>query len=462
MNRKKILSLGLSVMLAIPFIRLSGMAKEISNNNMSEQINSISNENSVEKTSFVKTDGNHFVLDGKPFYFEGTNNYYLPYAEDYMVKDVFDKAQLMGIKVMRTWGFNDGKTYDYCGVTLQTKLGEYSEEGFKKFDYVVKEAKEHGIKLVVPFVNNWKEFGGTIQYAKWTGAQYNGEQSEEFYSNDKCKQAYKSYVKFFINRTNSLTGIKYKDDPTIMTWELANEPRCPSDRSCTILTKWADEMSSYIKEIDSNHLVAVGDEGEFNRGGSDYLYNGGCGLDWDKIVALKNIDYGTFHLYPDGWNKTVEWGTQWIIDHINVANKVNKPAVLEEYGVRSDKEKAYRTWGDTILQYKGAGSMFWLLTGVTWGGTSQYPDYDGFNVNYSDKIASVLKEYAEKMSAQNIAENKVGDVNEDGIVDTNDFIRLKNFIKYNKKNVKINEKNADINKDGKVNISDLALLKALL
>ena len=52
---------------------------------------------------------------------------------------------------------------------------------------------------------------------------------------------------------------------TVMAWELANEPRCAADdvrnlpRSdgCTVelMTEWIDEMSTYIKSLDENHLV---------------------------------------------------------------------------------------------------------------------------------------------------------------------------------------------------------------
>lgn len=42
-------------------------------------------------------------------------------------------------------------------------------------------------------------------------------------------------MKTIVNRRNSLTGVLYRDDPTIMAWDLANEPYVLGDASGEIL-----------------------------------------------------------------------------------------------------------------------------------------------------------------------------------------------------------------------------------
>ncbi len=103
------------------------------------------------------------------------------------------------------------------------------------------------------------------QYVRWAGGQYH----DQFYTDPVIRQWYKNWIAHLLNRTNIYTGVKYKDDPTIMTWELGNEPRClsagayPRSPNCTTQTliAWAGEMSTYIKSVDDKHLVSVGDEG---------------------------------------------------------------------------------------------------------------------------------------------------------------------------------------------------------
>lgn len=60
----------------------------------------------------------------------------------------------------------------------------------------------------------------------------------------------------------------------------ANEPRCRGSTAATsgtctpaTITKWATTMGAFIKSVDSNHLVALGDEGFYNQpGAASYPY----------------------------------------------------------------------------------------------------------------------------------------------------------------------------------------------
>jgi endo-1,4-beta-mannosidase len=44
-----------------------------------------------------------------------------------------------------------------------------------------------------------------------------GYDKEMFYTDPRVKQAYMDYVRLLVNRRNTLTGVPYKDDPTIFS-----------------------------------------------------------------------------------------------------------------------------------------------------------------------------------------------------------------------------------------------------
>ena len=123
------------------------------------------------------------------------------------------------------------------------------------FDHLVSLAEQSGVKLIVALTNNWADYGGMDVYTINLGGKYH----DEFYYNPKIISAYKNYVKSIVTR--------YKNSPTIFAWELANEPRCKGC-STDVIYNWAKDVSKYIKSLDSNHMVTLGDEG-FGLPGGD-------------------------------------------------------------------------------------------------------------------------------------------------------------------------------------------------
>jgi mannan endo-1,4-beta-mannosidase len=300
------------------------------------------------------------------------------------MNQAFSDIAKAGGTTVRTWGFNEvtspnGDYYQsWSGSTPTVNTGA---TGLQNFDNVVAAAKANGIRLIVALTNNWSDYGGMDVYVNQLAG--NGQPHDLFYTNTQIKTVYKSYVKTFVSR--------YVNEPTIMAWELANEPRCKGTTGATsgtckttTVTAWAQELSAYIKSIDSNHLVAIGDEGFYNQPSAPtYPYQGSEGVDFDANLAISSIDFGTFHSYPTSWgqggNETA-WGTQWIADHATSMKKANKPVILEEFGVTSNQASTYATWFSQIESSGLTGDLIWqagshLSTGDTPNdGYAVYPD----------------------------------------------------------------------------------------
>jgi mannan endo-1,4-beta-mannosidase len=49
----------------------------------------------------------------------------------------------------------------------------------------------------------------------------------DFYSDPKTRALYKLNIWGLLSRVNPLTGLAPKDDPTIFSFNIINEPRCP-------------------------------------------------------------------------------------------------------------------------------------------------------------------------------------------------------------------------------------------
>jgi mannan endo-1,4-beta-mannosidase len=353
---------------------------------------------------FVRREGNALYAGPERFLFTGANACYLPFAAAYgestAVQEVLDAARGMGMTVLRTWAFHDSPDSNDPGV-FQYRPGVFNEQGLRGLDEVVARARERGIRLLLPLVNNWDDYGGMNQYVRWrqeSGAvgvppdrrSGDGEAGEvvdngkggryrvalspavghdDFYTDPVIRGWFKQYVAMLLLRVNTVTGVAYRDEPAILGWEMVNEPRS-SDRTGSIVAAWLEEMAAFTKSIDYRHLVGSGEEGgdvspapysAAMRDVPSWLFDGTMGVSFMRNTAIPNLDFASLHLYAKRWSILPAAGNFWIRDHLRLAEAAGKPSVVGEIGAREERASGFESWLTTALLGGAAGVLVWQL-----------------------------------------------------------------------------------------------------
>ncbi|KAJ8696117.1 hypothetical protein PTI98_006010 [Pleurotus ostreatus] len=411
-------------------------------------------------TGFVKTSGTEFVLNGSKYTVVGHNSYWVGLSGLSLsdMNQAFSDIAATGATTVRTMGFNDQTDPTYWGPYYQLwtdgvptiNTGPTGLENFGNTqaselwapakhpvlpltDNVVALAKANGLRLIVPLENdfvrlrepdlsNRSDYGGMDVYVQQLT---DSTDHDLFYTDATVIAAYKNYIHAFVSR--------YVNEPTILAWELVSsslpytsKPTNPdaealhrtpklcsspyfelreayfstTSGSCTpaTITSWAADISAYIKSIDSNHLVALGDEGFFNRPGSPtYPYQGSEGIDFDANLQISTLDFGTIH---DVWGTTADaiaWGNGWIRDHATSMVQANKPVIMEEFGMLENKVPIYTEWFNTIETSGFTGDLVWEAgSRFSWGDTYN----GGYAIYPGDDAYALLTEHAAALKAR--------------------------------------------------------------
>jgi mannan endo-1,4-beta-mannosidase len=285
---------------------------------------------------------------------------------------VLDDLVCLSLPVARIWGFND--TQDRSAIRRSPEEG-FREAGLLGLDQAVWEAKRRGIRLIIPLVNNWGEYGGLPAYAAWAnnrtpGAAYS---HDDFFSSPEMKQWWKDYAFMLVNRVNTFTGIAYKDEPAILAWEIGNELRCASCRGTTRVPDTVDELATFLKQVAPNQLVSDGGDGfdddEAPYAGLTNLYavRGDEGASFSKLARTESLDMLSYHFYPLNYGLSTPRDAQiWIERHQALATISGKVAYLGECGfLAPDAERAqsYDAWLRHLFGLSdGQLGLFWQLS----------------------------------------------------------------------------------------------------
>ncbi len=363
--------------------------------------------------SFIKVNADgQFVRDGKPYYFVGTNFWYGAILgsegeggnRERLHKEL-DFLKSIGINNLRVLVGADGENGIKTRVepSLQVAPGVYNDTILAGLDYFMNELRERDMTAVLYLNNSWEWSGGYSVYLQWSGhgdavvPAVDGwpaymEYVKQFPQSDSAKALFANHVNYIVSRTNRYNQIKYVDDPTIMSWQIGNEPRAFSDENKEPFARWMADVAAQIKSLDPNHMVSSGSEGSW-----------GCEMDmnlFEKIHADPNINYLNIHIWPYNWSwvkadslkellpRAKENTKKYIDDHMVIARKYSKPIVLEEFGFPRDgfsfskeapttaRDEYYRYVFDLIRQDRESGGLFAGCNFWAWGGfAEQNPDH---------------------------------------------------------------------------------------
>lgn len=363
--------------------------------------------------SFIKVNADgQFVRDGKPYYFVGTNFWYGAILgsegeggnRERLHKEL-DFLKSIGINNLRVLVGADGENGIKTRVepSLQVAPGVYNDTILAGLDYFMNELRERDMTAVLYLNNSWEWSGGYSVYLQWSGhgdavvPAVDGwpaymEYVKQFPQSDSAKALFANHVNYIVSRTNRYNQIKYVDDPTIMSWQIGNEPRAFSDENKEPFARWMADVAAQIKSLDPNHMVSSGSEGSW-----------GCEMDmnlFEKIHADPNINYLNIHIWPYNWSwvkadslkellpRAKENTKKYIDDHMVIARKYSKPIVLEEFGFPRDgfsfskeapttaRNEYYRYVFDLIRQDRESGGLFAGCNFWAWGGfAGQNPDH---------------------------------------------------------------------------------------
>jgi mannan endo-1,4-beta-mannosidase len=370
--------------------------------------------------AFVRREGTRLTLGGRPYRFAGANLWYgawlgaaAPYGDRPRLLRELDTLAAMGVTNLRILAAaEDSPLRNSVKPAFRTARADSANPALLDgLDFCLAEMARRGMKAVLYLTNFWEWSGGMMTYLSYVnGGKFIDANdpahpwpafpnaTARFHADRRAVALYHDWVRRIVGRVNRVSGTPYSDDPTIMAWQLANEPR-PGGALATATPLlpafygWIQGTARLIKSLDRNHLVSTGSEGLKGSVESAEIFR--------EAHRFPEIDYLTAHIWPLNWSwvdaKDIP-GThpaatikvaEYLQQHQALAREIGKPLVIEEFGYPRDggsydpaattrfKDLYYQQIYDAVLTSARTngpivGSNFWAWNGA---GRAAHPDY---------------------------------------------------------------------------------------
>ncbi len=336
---------------------------------------------------FVTAVGTHLELDGQPFTFTGMNIYNAN-SDDWcatnMDNGLFEQALsdigLGGVHggdhgVIRAWFFQPLATPDKTG-----------PRDWTRFDRTIAAAHAAGYYVIPTLGNQWGECGHKGATAGYKTIDWYRGGYAELQPEDSVYTTYASYRDWIAEVVD-----RYKDDPTILAWQLLNEAEtnpgypsaCPAGpEAYDALAGWASDVSALIKSIDANHLVSLGTIGTGQCGTSGGQYK--------DLHAIPTIDLCEYHDY-DPWTAMPGDAFNGMALRIQQCDELGKPLFVGEVGLRPvDVGGSYDSRTASLRAKLQTQRAAGVVGHVVWSWGPAPRSLDGYDIGPGDEVPALL------------------------------------------------------------------------
>ncbi|KAJ2224554.1 hypothetical protein IWW45_008059 [Coemansia sp. RSA 485] len=282
------------------------------------------------------------------------------------------QLQSLGINTVRILASSEGSQFNdqppaRLHPVLMPRPGYHDPMVLHGLDWFLAQLPRYNMTAVVSLANYWTWSGGAAQLVGWatdteipypaqwdpvaqnmTSGDYQRflEYANRFFDPedsafDVAQQIYRHHVTSIVGRMNLVTGRAYASDPTILAWELMNEPqRSPH------VGRWVAESAQLVRALDPHHLVTPGAECKDGAGWFHTMHSApdvslaSCHF-WAANWGLYNASDPT----PASLTSAIGHMQRFVADTAGWAHALGLPVALMEYGLGRD------AWG------KGAGLL---------------------------------------------------------------------------------------------------------
>ncbi|KAJ2744652.1 hypothetical protein GGI20_002793 [Coemansia sp. BCRC 34301] len=429
---------------------------------------------------FVSARGTRLVRHGQPYYISGANYWQAmnlgmatgPSSDRSRVLQDLAALSSHGINMVRILAASEGSQYgtqpDRMYPVLMTSPGKYDAEVFAGLDWFLAQLPKFNMSAVVSLSNYWTWSGGVAQYVSWAtdteipypvqwdhvkqvfaGGDYQQylDYTGRFYADpglyNVTQTWFKDHVRAVVTRENSITGTEYRDDPSILAWELMNEPQIIDSKNAEAesgyqqLFEWIDSTASFIHTLDSQHLVTTGAE---SKNGKQWF---------DVMHKSQHITLASCHFWPLNWglynstdpsldsvDSAIRKMEQFVDSISKWSQELDKPCALLEYGLMRDnwgssaglgayspaapithRDRFYAAVADAMVENRRskegafAGAAFWAYSGtarppivpseqISWTGDPPH-EPPGWNSVYDNDTStlSIIEGFSQRLQA---------------------------------------------------------------